>query len=345
MPKRKHNKDEQESTAKEIKQYADAVRQKYQALRLGRHHEDEAMTRMLKPVSAPLQQIVKHTKPVQEIKQEPVKQEPVIFRRPHTSQQKTPLHYKFPRHRDLYTPPPRPFFTSTPLSRISQSSVQEEDDDGREEASYMSPDPDTDDYPVMNQTFLQRRLNPNDKSIDRLFSPRPSDDGSTWYMGNQVISFLPNGDIQLGTQVYKGTQALYHFLFMKTMPRDYTDEDVKAYARILRISSAHRKGYKRNQALAHTNVYKYRKVISQVIRQVAELSWSSRVGESTTTGEGYKLVTDQAKDYVYYSNPNELVDRLRLLVAAEQAGNNLDHHRNEMETILQELREIGIITD
>ena len=203
----------------------------------------------------------------------------------------------------------------------------------------------------MSQGFVEKRLNSKDKSVDRLFSPRPSAAGDgTWMLGNEVIKFLDSGDIQVGRGVFTGTPALYHFLFMKMMPDDYTDEDVTAYIRILLLSSVHYKGYDTAQPRAHTNTNKYKNVISPMFRRAAELSRSGIASPSTSTrtsrieGQGYKLVTDQTKDYVYYSSPNDLVDRLRLLVAAEQAGNKLAHHHNEIESILQELREIGIIS-
>lgn len=42
-------------------------------------------------------------------------------------------------------------------------------------------------------------------------------------------------------------------------------------------------------------------------------------------------------DYRYWDDPNELVDRLRLLVAERGAGNN--NHDNEILAIIEELRE------
>lgn len=147
---------------------------------------DETMTCMLKPVIGSLHQIQKHTKP-QGTKPEPIKHKPIIFRRTSTPPQK--LTYKFPAYRDLYTASPRPVLTSTPVSSISRmrSRVQdeEEDDDEKEDASYVSPDPDPDDSPMFNETFRQRRLNPKDKSVVRLFSSKPSSstDGTTWHIG------------------------------------------------------------------------------------------------------------------------------------------------------------------
>ena len=52
-------------------------------------------------------------------------------------------------------------------------------------------------------------------------------------------------------------------------------------------------------------------------------------------------VTDNAVDYVHWDDPNELVDRLRLLDASHQAGNNA--HNNEFLSIIEELREAGLI--
>ncbi len=46
-------------------------------------------------------------------------------------------------------------------------------------------------------------------------------------------------------------------------------------------------------------------------------------------------------DYVFWDDPNELVDRLRLLMAEKAAGNI--SHTNEIHAIIEELREVGYI--
>lgn len=50
---------------------------------------------------------------------------------------------------------------------------------------------------------------------------------------------------------------------------------------------------------------------------------------------------DVKPDYVYWDDPNELVDRLRLLVSSSHAGHS--GHVNEINSIVEELREVGII--
>ena len=46
-------------------------------------------------------------------------------------------------------------------------------------------------------------------------------------------------------------------------------------------------------------------------------------------------------DYVYWDEPNELVDRLPLLLAERSAGN--PSHINEIVSLIEELREAGIV--
>jgi hypothetical protein len=57
-----------------------------------------------------------------------------------------------------------------------------------------------------------------------------------------------------------------------------------------------------------------------------------------TEGSGFKIARkNDLTEYVYWDDPNELVDRLKLLDAEKAAGNNnLD---NEIQNILEELQE------
>ena len=62
------------------------------------------------------------------------------------------------------------------------------------------------------------------------------------------------------------------------------------------------------------------------------------------SGEGfprYMVTSNSPIDYVHWDDPNELVDRLRLLMAERQAGN--PSHDNEIQSIIEELREAEII--
>ncbi|WP_206737881.1 hypothetical protein, partial [Klebsiella pneumoniae] len=52
-------------------------------------------------------------------------------------------------------------------------------------------------------------------------------------------------------------------------------------------------------------------------------------------------VTNKNIEYVPWNNPNKLVDRLRLLISSQLAGNT--SHSNEINLIINELREAKII--
>lgn len=64
--------------------------------------------------------------------------------------------------------------------------------------------------------------------------------------------------------------------------------------------------------------------------------------ESGPSGIGLEMQYTKSKlDYIYWDDPSELVNRLRLLIASQQAGHT--NHYNEINLILKELREAQII--
>ena len=71
---------------------------------------------------------------------------------------------------------------------------------------------------------------------------------------------------------------------------------------------------------------------------------TSKTGESIKGGSlpRYKIAKKRtALDFVYWDDPNELVDHLQLLTAEKCAGN--PSHVNEIHSIIEESRETGYI--
>ena len=69
---------------------------------------------------------------------------------------------------------------------------------------------------------------------------------------------------------------------------------------------------------------------------------ASRLASTTKGGKGLTLKMNRHKtDYVYWDYVNELVDRIRLLVASTAAGHT--GHNNEIISIIEELKEANII--
>lgn len=69
--------------------------------------------------------------------------------------------------------------------------------------------------------------------------------------------------------------------------------------------------------------------------------YSSVVNKLFTSSGSRLSMKLQKNNFVYWHNPNELVDRLRLLLACRAAGNT--GVSNEIISIFEELRETGLI--
>ena len=82
--------------------------------------------------------------------------------------------------------------------------------------------------------------------------------------------------------------------------------------------------------------WKYTNVIKPLIVQIRRNS-----GRRSTIGSGLTYNKNPV-EYIYWDDPNELVDRLKLLIASKEAGNtSLD---NEIVAIVNnELRESNLI--
>ncbi|KYN27934.1 hypothetical protein ALC57_02654 [Trachymyrmex cornetzi] len=137
---------------------------------------------------------------------------------------------------------------------------------------------------------------------------------------------------------YAGTPGLYELIF-KRIPDDllYTEDDMNKYKSMLLASNAHKHKHDSQGRLLSNRGYKYKHIIAPLISMTPKKP-------NKKSGKGLPramTLNDNAIDYVHWDDPNELVDRLRLLDASHRAGNNA--HDNEMLSIIEELREAGLI--
>ena len=101
-----------------------------------------------------------------------------------------------------------------------------------------------------------------------------------------------------------------------------------------------RKGFEPNKSFKNPNRNK------KYETYLALLNPANRLKQLDVTGSGLPKfmiakINEPPLDYKYWDDPNELVDRLRLLVAERSAGNN--NHDNEIQAIIEEMREAKII--
>lgn len=186
---------------------------------------------------------------------------------------------------------------------------------------YGTPTPKRLDFGLMASEYLGHYLSKNN-TTDTTYGLRR--DGTKFFIGNKEVQ-IANDDIIIDDKVYSGTRGLWELLTLKR-PSEYTSSDLEQYKEILEITSGHLKGYKPDGNIMSNAYYKYTQIIKPLFK---------------TTGQGLREVTGNKIDYVYWDNPNELIDRLRLLWLSKQAGNTgVD---NEIDSIIEELREHGII--
>lgn len=143
-------------------------------------------------------------------------------------------------------------------------------------------------------------------------------------LGNTPIQF-DDDDIILNNTKYEGTHGLYELIFMKEPDSFvYTQEDLKSYALILESTNAHKLGNKKKGSRG----YKYINIIKPLF-------------PTTSKGSGLMSLNNNKSNYVYWDNPNELCDRLRLLISSRNAGHT--GHESEIISIIEELQEAKII--
>lgn len=160
--------------------------------------------------------------------------------------------------------------------------------------------------------------------IDRTYGPKKLDNGDIT-LGDKEVKFTEN-IILIDGATYPTTSGLIQLLFLKN-PLVYTDNDLNIYKSILIQTSAHLTA---SGKIRNTNCKKYKNIINKL---------SPTSGGGNASGElSMKL---QKNNLVYWNEPNELVDRLRLLLASKSAGNT--GVSNEIISIFEELHEAGLI--
>ncbi|KAL4104991.1 hypothetical protein QTP88_020266 [Uroleucon formosanum] len=154
-------------------------------------------------------------------------------------------------------------------------------------------------------------------SIDKTYGPKLQSNGDV-YLGKKEIKLNENTLIIEDTS-YPLTQGLVSLIISKS-PKIYTTDDLNTYKRILIQTSAH----------LTSDEKKIKKGGNKFIDIIKPLFPSGN-------GLSVKL---QKHNLVYWNNPNELVERLQLLLASQAAGNT--GLSNEILSIYEELYEAGM---
>lgn len=177
------------------------------------------------------------------------------------------------------------------------------------------------------------------KTIDHNYGVRV--DGNEWKIGNEQLE-LDFDDFIINGKRYKGTRGLYELIFMNN-PNEYiyTEEDLQDYGKVLLDTNVHRVNYSAIGKLRSNRGRKYKNIIAPLIAETNRANYmetySDHVTASGPSGSGI-LLTNDKPNVIYYDNPNEIVDRLRVLLGSQEAGHT--GHENEINAIVEELKEL-----
>ena len=162
-------------------------------------------------------------------------------------------------------------------------------------------------------------------------------DDSRPMLGDKAFDIDKDDNIIIDGVKYRGTVGLYELIFKRILDDTVcTDADKQKYKSILLATNAHRRDHVAKKPPLSNKGYKYKHVIAPLLPSAS----TSRAGKGLMTPRAM-MVNDHKIDYVHWDDPNELVDRMRLLEASCQSGNN--SHDPEILSIHEELREIGLI--
>lgn len=156
---------------------------------------------------------------------------------------------------------------------------------------------------------------------DKVYGPKIQPDGML-SMGDANDITVNEDSIRVYGTKYPLSIGLVNLLFSKN-PTTYNDSDLETYKTILEETGAH---LNRNLSLKKGGV-KYEEIIEPMFTNI--------------NGMGLQLKVNGKKEYLYWDDPNELVQRLMLLASAQSAGNT--GVSSEIVSILEELHEAGYI--
>ena len=304
----------------QIAELKEAVRRKFRQFKDGNVESERLLERRYKPIIREL----KRVEPKTELKSEPVSVKKEEEEEKQEAEEEEPMDYESENENNYIGPSFRPESESTP-NRLHEAVSSPSD---LETASQYIEDQFENPLTQKYMKILLKDAGGNSRVIDHEYGPRYNSEGNTLMVGDKVLEFDSDGAIVINETKYRPSEGLYELLF-KRLPNDevYTNDDLQAYKNILNATNAHKKGYNFYSNIRRDNSLKYRHIIKDLF--------------PTKQGRGMAWKSAKSRDLVHWDNPNELVDRLKLLTSSADSGNN--SHGNEILNIVEELREAGYI--
>lgn len=321
---------------KQIDESRKAIRQKHLQLKIGLSDIQDEVSKVFKPIVQPLNKMVgESTKFEKQVHSTPIKSKNSLFSAVHPQDDDDDDDAEY--ETDY-------FQKSEPVSQLHQSKKNLSPDfhqalhSTTHEHLQQAPK----DSPSLSAasnlndivTKYLQDLSDLDFHSDSTYGVRKLTTGYKFGSDNIHVT----GDkINLGARQYDTTPGLVELLFRKNPDATLIqDADISKYQEMARNTNLLRKHYKPDTSFKNPTFSKKFDTYLSNLRSTT----------SNKAGKGLpEFMIARRKefplDFRYWDDPNELVDRLRLLIAERSAGNN--NHDNEIHAIIEELKEAKII--
>ncbi|XP_031359143.1 uncharacterized protein LOC116182740 [Photinus pyralis] len=329
-----------------------SVKHKYISLKRDFALAERKSEQHLKPITQPLKQLLTKATP-QNFKRENIKHDSADVTSSTETLLRTPLKAStaqripktlFSEHEE------QPSFLDT--SVIADTTRDDETptlDELRAELSRAGDHPSftefLDQYDGLAKIYVEQMFRSTENEFDHRYGVRYIPEANKFYVGDSELDFdkqdlvlkLPTGD----TVAYNGTPGLYELLF-KRQPLGYKTADENNYRDILLRTNAIRRHYNPNEQIQGTGK-KYSSIIKPLFSTRVSVPRIQTSSVSTRKGKGIQMLQLNNKriEFMPWSNPNKLVNWLRVLLGSQSAGNTNNH--NEIIYIIDELRNAEII--
>lgn len=193
--------------------------------------------------------------------------------------------------------------------------------------------------------YMRELITKNDNDI--AFGPKLDPSTEKFTLGTVPFDVDEKNDkVRVGDHVFQSSVGLLELIF-KSHPQDVNEKDEQVYSEIMKISGLHLNSNNRVKSNRGEKYTKYiKKLKDQTISEKnipqQNLTTFYDASEGNLTGGNLRAqYSEKPVQFVYWDNPNELVDRLHLLISERDAGHSgVD---GEIISILEELSERGFI--
>ncbi|XP_044013976.1 uncharacterized protein LOC122856358 [Aphidius gifuensis] len=321
MPLKKEALSKEAKFLEEIEKVRDVIKKKHQLLKLGKESISETANEYLKPVIGPLENIAAKITPIINNKKSKISKDNT---------------YDSEREEDSIISDRTHSSNSGNINTEQNLSSDEETEafhDTIEDLQLIEQE--ADETGLKNDLTTQYLNKIDTLQWDKDYGVKRKNSGE-YKIGNAELLF-ENNNMIVADETYEITQGLLELLFMKSPEKTkVTQIDEKNYAQILLNTNAHLRYHNSKNTVKNSASQKYITFI------LPHMKSTQHHGSGLLPTNMIIQSKNQSKvNYVYWDNPNELVDRLRLLVASRTAGN--PSHDNEIMSIIEELREANII--